>query len=321
MRLIGSLPNEFMARRFSEFLQHKGILHSCDGNLSTADGHITYQIWVHEEDQIPEAITWLSRFQDNSKDPEFQVELPPVAAAPQKKQAAKPRSFHAPFTMAILALCSLIFLLDNLEKNPKNLSITPIESLLLYDLPPAGAPLWHGFYTLITEPKVPEGPLFTKIKEGEIWRLFTPALLHRDLLHILFNMLWLWVLGRPIEQRIGTLKMFLFTLIIAAISNTAQYLMGGPFFLGYSGVIMGQAGFIWSRLRLAPWEGYPVQNNTLYFLFLFIAGMVALQLVSLLIQNFTALDLPLNIANSAHIAGGLAGLFLGRLPFFAWRRT
>ena len=49
--------------------------------------------------------------------------------------------------------------------------------------------------------------LFEKIRQGQIWRLFTPCLLHYDFLHILFNMAWLWILGRQIEDRIHWWKM------------------------------------------------------------------------------------------------------------------
>ena len=45
-----------------------------------------------------------------------------------------------------------------------------------------------------------EIPLFEKIRQGELWRLFTPCILHRDFLHILFNMIWVWILVKQIEE-------------------------------------------------------------------------------------------------------------------------
>ena len=237
--------------------------------------------------------------------------------------------------------------------------MTPIQDQLLYDVPPAleelekvvekysigpdqkveelppeikaelhnieKIPFWRGFYDWVLlkvkgkDTSVAEGPMFIKIREGEVWRLFTPCLLHQNFLHILFNMIWLWALGRPIEQRIGGFRTLVLTVFVGVISNTVQYLMSGPFFLGYSGIIMGLAGFIWIREKLAPWEGYPLHRSTLLFLVFFVLAMFALQLGSFLVLIFTSIHFAPNIANSAHIAGALTGLLLGRLPLFAWK--
>jgi GlpG protein len=184
---------------------------------------------------------------------------------------------------------------------------------------------WKGFYDWFilkmttNDSSEAEGELFIKIRQGEVWRLISPCILHGGLLHILFNMIWVWVLCRPVEQRIGFFRTFLFSLAIAIGSNTAQYLMGGPFFLGYSGVVMGLAGFIWSRQQKAPWEGYPIQRSTLLFLTLFVLAMFALQFAIFILQLFSDVQFPLNIANTAHISGGIFGVLLGRLKFFSWK--
>jgi GlpG protein len=186
-------------------------------------------------------------------------------------------------------------------------------------------PYFRGFYSWLVNKSGKEmaervsGPMFVKIKEGQIWRFFTPCVLHKDLLHILFNMLWLWVLGKQIELRVPRFRILLMIVITAIVSNTAQYLMSGPYFLGFSGVIMGMAGFIWMRQRVAPWEGYPLHPTTILFLGIFVGGMFALQFASFLIQIFGWGSFAPNIANTAHIAGALIGALLGRMPFFSWR--
>src|SRR5690606_11843400 len=148
-----------------------------------------------------------------------------------------------------------------------------------------------------------EGALFARIRQGEIWRLISPVVLHSDLLHILFNMLWLWYLGRPIEHRIGPMRTLLLSLCVGVGSNTIQYLMTGPFFIGYSGIITGLAGFIWMRERKAPWEGYPLNKSTIFFLLFFIGAIFLLQVVSFCLQIFSSIKFAPSIANTAHITG------------------
>lgn len=186
-------------------------------------------------------------------------------------------------------------------------------------------PTWKGLTELIVTRSmkdykdIPDGTLFGKIRQGQFWRLFTPVLLHGGLLHILFNMAWLWILGRQIEQRLSLPKMVLMILILGILSNIVQYLMGGPTFLGFSGIVVGMVGFIWMRQKLAPWEGYPLQRPVILFIVVFVGAMLALELISLSLQFFHLVQISANIANSAHIAGGIFGSLLARLRFFARR--
>lgn len=185
-------------------------------------------------------------------------------------------------------------------------------------------PVWMGFYdrfvTHMRKKEIPleySGPIFEKISQGEVWRVFTPALLHFDLLHIFFNILWFILLGNQIEYRIGGFRYLTLIIITAILSNTAQYLMSGPFFMGLSGVVVGMAGFIWARQQVAPWEGYLLHRLTLIFLAIFVVGMFILQLVFFVLQLSGKFELTIGIANTAHLTGAVVGYLLGRLPFFA----
>jgi len=182
-------------------------------------------------------------------------------------------------------------------------------------------PTWRGIYNYIVHPssfsEIRTTPMFEKIKQGQIWRIFTPCFLHRDFLHILFNMAWLWILGKQMEPRLGKWRMLFLLLIIGGISNTVQYLTSGPYFLGFSGIAVGMTSFIWIRQKKAPWEGYPLQKEAIYFLFFFVLAMFALQLVSFFVELFSVHSIGIGIANAAHIAGGLVGIFLGRFSFFS----
>lgn len=162
-------------------------------------------------------------------------------------------------------------------------------------------------------------PLFEKIRQGQLWRLLTPSFLHSEFLHILFNMIWAWLLLKQIEERLPKLKLICLIVIIGILSNLAQYLVSGPYFLGFSGVVVGLAGFIWVRQKKAPWEGYPLQRSTALFLLFFVIAMVGVELLTLTLHLFSSMQLPFNIANTAHVVGGIVGLLLGRFSFFSRR--
>lgn len=188
-------------------------------------------------------------------------------------------------------------------------------------------PYWHGFYDLIlnhekapeANPFVIQGPLFEKIKQGEVWRIITPIFLHSDIFHLLFNMIWLAIIGRQIEQRLAARRYLFFILIAGAISNTAQYLMSGPAFMGFSGVLCAMLTFIWSRQRIAPWEGYQLDKSTMIFITFFILFMFGLQVVSFVLESYTSVAFSIGIANTAHLVGAAVGLILARMETFAWK--
>jgi GlpG protein len=187
-------------------------------------------------------------------------------------------------------------------------------------------PAWRGVFDIMMDRlqgasnHQDHGPLFLSIRQGEVWRLVTPTFLHYQFLHLLFNMAWLWMLGEQIENRLGKWKLLLLTLILALVTNVLQYLMTGPLFLGYSGVVVGMAGFIWMRQRVAPWEGYPLAKASSLFLFIFVLAILLLEIVAIALQALKVIAFSPNIANTAHIVGGLVGMGLARIPLF-YRKT
>ena len=178
-------------------------------------------------------------------------------------------------------------------------------------------PIWAGVYGMLIDPGHPtKGPGFDQIRKGQVWRLLTPIFMHVDLLHILFNMLWLWFLGRFVERNVKVWRYLAMIVIIGIISNTCQYLMTGPSFFGFSGVISGFAGFIFVRQRRAPWEDYPLPPMTLIFLGIFIFGMALLQLISFFLVKGGYGGFMLNVANTAHISGLIVGMILAKMQTF-----
>jgi GlpG protein len=107
--------------------------------------------------------------------------------------------------------------------------------------------------------------------------------------------------------------------ITAAFTNTAQYLISGPNFIGFSGVICAMLAFIWQRQKDAPWEGYQVQKSTFNFMMIFIFGMVALQSFAFALEAATGTTIPTSIANAAHVFGLGLGFILSKVPYFTKR--
>lgn len=204
-------------------------------------------------------------------------------------------------------------------------------------LPPEGqqlfmeinrVPYWEGIYTILEKDLFKpfkewsfNAPMFEKIREGEIWRIITPITFHANLLHLFFNMLWLIVLGKQMELRLRGGKYLLFILIVGAISNTVQYLMSGPNFVGFSGVLTGMLAFVWVRQKDAAWEGYQLDKATMIFMLIYIFGLAAIQTISFLLDISFDVKTSISIANAAHISGLIAGYILGKMSFFSWRPT
>lgn len=200
-------------------------------------------------------------------------------------------------------------------------------------LPPAGqalvqdfknTPSWQGYYEealsyITTGSFLPKAAWFEKIGQGELWRLFSPIFLHGDIFHLLFNMAWLYILGKQLEFQLKPVRYILFILIAAAFTNTAQYLISGPNFIGFSGVICAMLSFIWQRQKEAPWEGYQIQKSTFNFMMIFIFGMVALQSFAFALEATTGHTIPTSIANGAHVFGLGLGFILSKVPYFTKR--
>ena len=178
-------------------------------------------------------------------------------------------------------------------------------------------PPWIGLYGILTNwenrDTYEKSTLFYSIRRWQVWRLVTPIMLHGDILHLLFNMLWLWFLGRMLEYNMGIIKYTCFIVVIAAITNTLQYLMTGPFFMGFSGVVAAMIGYIWIRKKRAPWELYPIEKWTLAIVTIFIFGLFAVQLVSFILHILNIYSFHIGIANTAHVSGIFLGALIGRL--------
>ena len=138
---------------------------------------------------------------------------------------------------------------------------------------------------------------------GQYWRLFTPMFLHFGVLHLAFNALWIWELGRRLEHARGSSTLLGVALLAGGGGNIAQYMVdGGVLFGGLSGVIYGLLGYAWLWSRVTGDAALSLPRGLLGFmvgwLLLCMSGLVEA-------LGFGA------IANAAHAAGLGLGALLG----------
>lgn len=151
-------------------------------------------------------------------------------------------------------------------------------------------------------------PFSTVLERGEYWRLITPIFLHFSFFHFLFNVIILWAMGGRIERAKGSIHYLMLVLIVAIISNTAQYFaQANTIFGGMSGVVYGIVGYI------AVYQSFifhPVLQFNRAMIGFFIVWM-ALGFTGI-IDNY----ISGSIANFAHLAGLLTGAIIG--AWFVW---
>ena len=137
----------------------------------------------------------------------------------------------------------------------------------------------------------------------EYWRLLTPIFLHFGLMHIVFNALWLWELGRRIETHGGTLELLAVVALTGGAGNIFQYLSHpDALFGGMSGVIYGLLGYAWAWNKVSTVSKIVIPPGVLGFMMVWLliclSGFVEA-------AGFGA------IANAAHVTGLVTGVLMG----------
>jgi membrane associated rhomboid family serine protease len=141
----------------------------------------------------------------------------------------------------------------------------------------------------------PGGSLFSKwilygpaVANGDWWRLITCAFLHASLIHIAFNMYFLWFVGEAVESVLGRGR-FLLVYLISGLAGSAGALVINPKMpaVGASGAIFGILG---AALILERQRNYVLGGQAL--------GLIVINLILSFVIS--------NISIGGHV-GGLAG--------------
>jgi GlpG protein len=135
--------------------------------------------------------------------------------------------------------------------------------------------------------------------DGQLWRLPASALPHLGLMHLAFNLYWLWALGTAVEAALGRGPFAFTVLLLAAGPAAAEYAVGVSG-VGLSGVCYGLFGLalVLGR-RDARLAGVVTGRTVALF-----AGWFAVCWALTASGKWQA-------SNMAHAAGALFGLLLG----------
>lgn len=137
------------------------------------------------------------------------------------------------------------------------------------------------------------------IRSGQLWRFFTPMLLHGSLIHIGFNMYALNAFGGGLERRYGHGRFLLLYLLGGFAGSVFSFLFSSAYSIGASGAIFGLIGaegiFLYQNRKLFGDRVRGALNNVIF--------VVAINLF---------LGLQPGIDNWGHMGGLMGGLI------FAW---
>jgi membrane associated rhomboid family serine protease len=144
-----------------------------------------------------------------------------------------------------------------------------------------------------------------RLGNGEWWRLVSPVLVHASLLHLAFNMYFLYLVGPLVEQVYGSARFLLLYVLTAATASLASFLLGSGPSVGASGALFGLCGVLLVGRVLHR----PVLQGQQRAIMSQIGFLVVINLA----LGFGMNTFGGNIDNFAHLGGLAGGLWLGLL--------
>jgi membrane associated rhomboid family serine protease len=213
--------------------------------------------------------------------PVTRVKPPPVRRAPGMALATG----NAPITKALIAINLAIYLVTAVQGT----GLSNPGGALLSRFILVGSNVHGRFF-------VPYGDL---AHDHQWYRLVTAMFLHASILHIAFNMYALWVIGRPVEQYLGTAR-YVGLYFVSGLAGSAGALLQSPFtpVLGASGAIFGILG----AMMILEWQ---------------VTGSLAGQAAALVAINLGLSFVIPGISWGGHV-GGLIGGILIMLAYGHW---
>ena len=142
----------------------------------------------------------------------------------------------------------------------------------------------------------------TYLINNEWWRLFAPVFIHFSLIHLVFNCLWIYVLGQQIQKIDGTILFITLIIFSGICGNYAQFISTGPsLFGGLSGCVYGMFGYT----MITEFQKSRIIYGLPPAIYIFMIAWLVLGFIGVL--SLFGLG---NIANFAHLGGLIAGVIM-----------
>jgi membrane associated rhomboid family serine protease len=170
--------------------------------------------------------------------------------------------------------------------------------------------------TLFTSPEVSQALQFSpRTALTQPWTFVSYMFVHAGLLHLVANMLMLFVFGTAVESRMGSRNFLLYYLFCGVGAAVFSLLLGGIMpvgaFIGASGAVLGVAvafAVFWPDAELIVFPiPVPIKARTL------VIGLVVLDIIG---SRLWPND---GIAHLAHVGGALFGYLFFRAQLLARR--
>jgi len=135
------------------------------------------------------------------------------------------------------------------------------------------------------------------VHQGQWYRIFSVSLVHFGPMHILFNMLLLWIVGQILEPGAGPIR-FATLWVVSVAAGSAAALIAQPFVPsgGASGGVFGVAAaatLVMQRQGVRFWD----------------TGFGPLLLINLFLDKFVIA----NVSIAAHIGGAIGGIIAAEI--------
>ena len=305
MRHLTTVSGKSTAESFVAYLLTQGISTHVEPIAAAQD---QWDVWVRDEDKSAQAKSIFEQFMLSPNDPKYADAIRQAKSILQEqrqKELERRKNIQTPsmpssrnlfgrgmppLTLTLIVLCCAIGILSGFQNpGPDNwFGRIALKQLKFVDL---------SLYLKTGDPAA-------SLKLGELWRIFTPAFLHGDAIHLLLNMLSLASLGKLAERLEGTGRYAIIVAIVAMASHLLQGLMpldffGSPNFVGISGVVFGLLGYLGMKTTLRPDIGFRLAPQAYVM-----TGLI-------LVLGFAGNATGFALANMAHLGGLVAGIALG----------
>jgi len=141
-----------------------------------------------------------------------------------------------------------------------------------------------------------------RLAQGALWTLVTSLFIHFDPIHLIGNMIFLYVFGRVVEEDAGA-KLTMTAFLVGGVGS----LIISSFYYGFNVSMIGASGAIFT-LSAAAMLIKPLKSSWLFF-------FMPLGLVAILYFIFNVFAVSMNLGGNvgymAHVTGFLLGIPFG----------